>query len=286
MNLNNLHNFPYPPSLLKLIGKIESSGAEIFIIGGAVRDILLGIEPHEFDLTTNALSSEIDPLFSSTNTFGSKYGCITVNFENNRYELTTYRKEAQHLDMRHPNTIAFVRDIKEDLPRRDFTINALAYNPISKIFIDDFSGLQDLENKLIRCIGNSALRFSEDALRMLRAIRFASQLGFSIEQETLAQITPTLLQKAGLPLDRLKSEFNKIILGTHAQFGIKYLVGTGLMQYYIPEYMPPAEPNINQVTAQIIDRLKYVLDSVEVEKKKVFLQRFNYSKKVIKSILY
>lgn len=172
-----------PPQTQYIIETLNKNGFEAYIVGGSVRDMLLGLTPTDFDVTTSAKPEDVQSLFKKTIPTGIKHGTITVVVEGTPIEVTTFRKESDYTDNRHPEKIDFVTDIKEDLTRRDFTINALAYNNKTGI-IDFYDGLKDLKNKLLRAVGNPKERFTEDALRILRLFRFASVLGFNIEKQT------------------------------------------------------------------------------------------------------
>ena len=168
---------------LNVIKMIEEKGHQAFIVGGAVRDALLGKNPMDYDITTSALPNEIIEIFSFTKVIetGIKHGTVTVIIDGYSYEITTFRTEEAYLDNRHPDNVSFINDIEKDCSRRDFTINALCFNKELK---DYYNGVKDLNNKVIRCIGDPFLRFEEDSLRIIRALRFASSLGFQIEEKT------------------------------------------------------------------------------------------------------
>ena len=176
-----------PNNVQYILEKFNSNGFEAFIVGGCVRDSLLNKKPQDYDITTNAFPEKIEELFDKTIPTGIKHGTVTVLIDKNPYEVTTYRVDGEYLNNRKPKDVKFVSNIEEDLSRRDFTINAMAYSPYLG-FKDCFNGKDDLKNKLIRCVGDPDKRFSEDALRMLRAIRFSCQLNFKIEKLTAESI--------------------------------------------------------------------------------------------------
>lgn len=167
----------------KILETLNGKGYEAYIVGGCVRDMIMGRKPGDWDITTSARPEETKKCFKRTFDTGIKHGTITVLLEGGSYEVTTYRIEGEYTDCRHPDEVVFTRDIHEDLLRRDFTMNAIAYHP-REGFIDPFGGRDDIEKKTIRGVGFPDERFREDALRMLRAVRFAAQLGFSVEEET------------------------------------------------------------------------------------------------------
>lgn len=203
-----------PKNIQYVLDRITEAGAEAFCVGGCVRDFLLGKEPHDWDLTTSALPEEIIACFSdhTLNTAGLKHGTVTVIIDHQPVEITTYRTESAYSDKRHPDAVHFTRHIEEDLSRRDLTINAMAYHP-ERGLIDPYSGQHDLKEGRIRCVGDPMLRFSEDALRILRCLRFASQLGFHIDpatQTAAVSLAPSLQEIA---VERIQSEWIKLMCG-------------------------------------------------------------------------
>ena len=200
------------------INILENAGFEAYIVGGCVRDSVLNKSPKDWDITTNALPNEMLNAFKDYRVIetGIKHGTITVIIKNYSLEITTYRIDGTYSDNRRPDSVEFTENIKEDLCRRDFTINAMAYNP--KLgFKDFFSGKEDIENKIIRCVGNPDTRFNEDALRILRALRFASVLSFDIEENTRKSIFLNKGLLKNIAKERIISEFNKILMGESAK---------------------------------------------------------------------
>ena len=193
-----------PNNVQYILDKFDSNGFEAFIVGGCVRDSLLNKKPQDYDITTNAFPEKIEELFDKTIPTGIKHGTVTVLIDKNSYEVTTYRVDGEYLNNRKPKDVKFVSNIEEDLSRRDFTINAMAYSPYLG-FKDCFNGKEDLKNKLIRCVGNPDKRFSEDALRMLRAIRFSCQLNFKIEKLTAESIRKNFKLIKNISMERIQS---------------------------------------------------------------------------------
>ncbi|MBR2846562.1 MAG: CCA tRNA nucleotidyltransferase [Clostridia bacterium] len=214
---------------LKIIEKIEKSGFEAYFVGGCVRDVLMGKTPGDIDITTNASPADIMKIFKKTYPTGINHGTVTVAEEGITAEVTTYRCEKGYNDGRHPDKVEFVADINEDLLRRDFTINAMAYNP-SRGLIDNFGGQQDIENKIICCVGEPDRRFSEDALRMVRGVRFAATLGFDIDEKTLAAIRKNAHLAEKISKERIAVEFEKTVLGDFPEKAL-LLLETGLINY-------------------------------------------------------
>ncbi len=207
-------NLQIPEYVSILMKKLNENGYECFIVGGAIRSILLNRTVHDYDLTTNALPEETKQVFHSFHTIdtGLQHGTVTVVSNHIPVEITTYRKETAYKDHRHPDQVIFTRTIQDDCARRDFTINALCYNQDTGL-LDFFHGKEDLESQIIRCIGNPYERFDEDALRILRAIRFASQLNFSIEEETSKAILDTKETLSYVSIERIQEEFTKFLEG-------------------------------------------------------------------------
>lgn len=172
-----------PEGAREIIDTLEKAGFEAYAVGGCVRDSLMGRIPDDWDITTSAMPEQVKALFRRTVDTGIRHGTVTVLVNGDGYEVTTYRIDGDYEDGRHPKEVSFTRNLQEDLLRRDFTINAMAYSPL-KGLVDIFGGLKDLEAGIIRCVGNPMARFGEDALRILRAVRFSAQLGFVIEPET------------------------------------------------------------------------------------------------------
>ena len=199
--------------VLSIISKIEDAGFEAYAVGGCVRDSLMGKVPMDWDLTTSALPEEIQRIFESEKVIptGIKHGTVTVIMEHNPVEITTFRIDGKYTDSRHPSNVTFSNDIFQDLARRDFTINAMAYNPKMGL-VDPFGGQGDLMHGIIRTVENANERFSEDALRIMRAIRFSATLGFEIEEETSSALFCCRDLLADISAERIASELNKILL--------------------------------------------------------------------------
>ncbi len=202
----------FPPYVKGIIERLNSCGHSAYAVGGCVRDMLLGLVPHDYDIATSATPQEIRSIFESTYDTGSRYGTITVIYLGHAAEVTTYRKDGVYKDGRRPESVEFSGSIADDLSRRDFTINAMAASPLSGI-IDPFSGRGDLEKRTIRCVGDPQKRFGEDALRIVRAFRFASQLGFDIESETLSAALRLSGRLSKISAERILSELIKAITG-------------------------------------------------------------------------
>ena len=223
-----------PDKVKFIIDTFYENNYEAFMVGGCIRDSLLSKEPKDYDITTSALPNITESLFEKTIPTGIKHGTITVLLDKEPFEVTTYRVEGEYKDNRRPDEISFVTNIKDDLSRRDFTINAFAYN--SKEGLKDyFNGLEDLENKIIRTIGDNDKRFNEDALRMMRAIRFASQLDFNIEKSTLDAIKQNKKLLQNISAERIRDELCKLLLSDNPRKGLNLLKDCGVLDIIIPE---------------------------------------------------
>ncbi|MDO9181328.1 MAG: HD domain-containing protein [Bacteriovorax sp.] len=215
----------------KVITELQKKGVEAYLVGGCVRDLLRGTEPEDWDVATNAKPDEIKKTFLKS-FMDNKFGTVTVRIGKMEIEVTPYRTEEKYTDKRHPDEVKWAKTIEEDLARRDFTINAIA---LGFKIIDPFDGQRDLKNKIIRAVGKPEERFSEDALRMLRAVRFATTLGFEIEQKTAEAIQKNAPWLQAISKERIRDEFLKIIMAEKAADGIELLRKLGLLKYIIPE---------------------------------------------------
>ncbi len=231
-----------PRGVQYIIEKMKESGFRADIVGGCVRDFLLGRECSDYDLTTDATPDEIKAVFHNERIIetGIKHGTVTLLLDNMPYEITTYRRDGEYLDNRHPSGVTFTADIREDTARRDFTMNAVCYNPFDK-FSDFHGGIADIEAKIIRAVGNPARRFGEDSLRIFRAIRFRAALGFEIEEETKKAIFDLSHLMKNLSRERILTEWRKLLAGEFAYevideyFDVISLVIPGLDRKNLPE---------------------------------------------------
>lgn len=232
-----------PAAALKILNRINEQGYEAYIVGGCVRDALLGRIPNDWDITTSATPEEIKSIFKKTVDTGIKHGTVTVLEGGDGYEVTTYRIDGEYEDARHPKQVTFTRSLEEDLKRRDFTINAMAYHPVEGI-VDLFDGQKDIERKLIRCVGNALDRFGEDALRMMRAIRFAAQLGYEIEVETFNAIKELAPNLSKISEERIQVEMVKLLVSDNP-YSFKLFYESGLTKIFMPEFDKAMETNQN-----------------------------------------
>ncbi|MCI8580507.1 MAG: CCA tRNA nucleotidyltransferase [Dorea sp.] len=223
-----------PEKVNTIIITLQNAGFEAYVVGGCVRDSILGRQPEDWDITTSATPGETKALFEKTFDTGIKHGTVTILLDREGFEVTTYRIDGKYEDNRHPKEVTFTRSLKEDLLRRDFTINAMAYNEKEGL-VDIFGGLTDLKEKRIRCVGDAKQRFLEDALRILRGIRFAAQLGFSIEDETRAgmrELAPTLRK---ISAERIQAELIKMLVSDRPGLLLE-AYELGITAQFLPEF--------------------------------------------------
>lgn len=227
------------PELLKEFGKVFSdAGFKAYLVGGAVRDMLMKVQPHDWDVATNATPQDVIRLFKFVIPTGIEHGTVTVHYKGSEIEVTTFRTETGYSDGRHPDSINYAATIEEDLARRDFTMNAIAASLEDGLIVDPYDGQEDIKQKLIRTVGRAHERFMEDGLRPVRALRFASKLGFSIEKDTYSEIFKHDIQEkaASISIERFRDEFEKILASQKPSLGLKLLEETGLLALFIPEF--------------------------------------------------
>lgn len=223
-----------PAPVRQIIHTLEAAGHEAYAVGGCVRDSVLGRIPDDWDITSSARPREIKALFSHTIDTGIQHGTVTVMLDHIGYELTTYRVDGEYLDGRHPRAVRYTPSLTEDLKRRDFTINAMAYHP-DRGLVDEFDGIGDLKRKLVRCVGDPHQRFTEDALRMLRAVRFAAQLGFGLDADTASAIRDLAENLKKVSAERIRVELMKTICSPHPAC-LEMAYELGLTAVFLPEF--------------------------------------------------
>ncbi|MCD7835399.1 MAG: CCA tRNA nucleotidyltransferase [Lachnospiraceae bacterium] len=223
-----------PDKAKYIIDTITAAGGEAYVVGGCVRDSILGRTPEDWDITTSAKPEEIKALFKRTIDTGIKHGTVTVMLGNEGFEVTTYRIDGKYEDGRHPESVTFTPSLFEDLRRRDFTINAMAYNDEAGL-IDMFGGMKDIEAKLIRCVGNAGERFGEDALRIMRAIRFSAQMGYSIDKDTGDAISIAAPNLKIISAERIQTELVKLLVSKHPDY-LRIAYEMGVTKVFLPEF--------------------------------------------------
>jgi len=212
---------------IDVLKKLHEFGYEAFFVGGYVRDMLLNIKSSDIDITTSALPDEVISIFDNVKETGKKYGSVTVLIKNFKYEVTTFRSDGEYNDNRHPTSVEYTKSLKSDLNRRDFTINALVMDS-DEIIHDIFNSKEDLDNRIIKTINDPLKRFEEDSLRILRAFRFVSKLGFNIEKKTLEAIKELRSSVKNISIERVMVELNKIFKGKYRNKALKYMIETGI----------------------------------------------------------
>ena len=227
-------NMWIPENVEWIIRELMAHGFEAYAVGGCVRDSVLGREPEDWDITTSAKPEQVKQIFHRTVDTGIEHGTVTVLIDKEAYEVTTYRVDGEYEDHRHPKEVTFTASLEEDLKRRDFTINAMAYNPQTGL-VDIFEGIDDLNKKIIRCVGNPRERFDEDALRILRAIRFSAQLGFEIDNMTKEARTEKAETLRDVSAERIRIELVKLLVSKHPE-KIREAQRLGLTKVVLPEY--------------------------------------------------
>lgn len=223
-----------PTPAEKILQTLDEHGYEAYVVGGCVRDSVLGRDPHDWDITTSASPEQVKEIFDRTIDTGIQHGTVTVMIDREGYEVTTYRIDGEYEDGRHPKEVCFTSSLEEDLKRRDFTMNAMAYNP-SKGLVDLFGGMDDMENHVIRCVGNPMERFQEDALRIMRAVRFSAQLGFAIDDSTRQAITALAPNLKYVSAERIQAELVKLLTSPHPDY-FRVAYETGITREFLPEF--------------------------------------------------
>lgn len=223
-----------PEKVNTIIRELKSHGYDAYAVGGCIRDSILGREPGDWDITTSANPQQVKEIFPRTVDTGIQHGTVTVMLGREGFEVTTYRIDGEYEDARHPKDVVFTSNLLEDLRRRDFTINAMAYNDETGL-VDAFDGMRDLKEKRIRCVGDAGERFSEDALRMLRAVRFAAQLGFAIEDGTREAVCQMCGSLSRISAERIQTELIKLVTSDHPE-EMKTVYETGISDVVLPEF--------------------------------------------------
>ena len=223
-----------PQKAAQILKTLNAAGYEAYVVGGCVRDSILNRVPGDWDITTSALPEQVKELFHRTVDTGIQHGTVTVMMDKEGFEVTTYRVDGEYHDGRHPDAVTFTRSLEEDLKRRDFTINAMAYHPEHGL-VDLFGGMKDIDGKIIRCVGDPVERFTEDALRMLRAVRFSAQLGFTVEENTKAALARMSGNLEHVSAERIQTELVKLLVSDHPDY-LRTAWETGLTREFLPEF--------------------------------------------------
>lgn len=250
---------PIPSEVREVVEVLQRAGFRAVMVGGSVRDLLLGRVPKDFDVATSAEPTQVLRHFKRVIPTGIEHGTVTVLLGGRHVEVTTFRAEAAYVDGRRPSKVTFHEDIDADLSRRDFTINAMAYDPLDGV-IDPFGGQADLQARVVRCVGDPLERFSEDGLRPLRAVRFATVLDFALEPRTEAAITQTLAVFGKVALERVNQELVKILLSERVTRGLELLSRTGLLGAFLPEARVDRFAAVGRVPPDEASRLAVLLE--------------------------
>ena len=273
-----------PESVVHILEKLNKNGFEGYVVGGCVRDHIMGKKPNDYDIATSALPEDVKKIFNHTVDTGIKHGTVTVIADRKSYELTTYRIDGKYSDNRHPDEVIFTDRLSGDLSRRDFTVNAIAYNP-QKGYVDIFGGREDIKNNIIRGVGDPEKRFREDALRMMRAVRFSAQLDFEIEKNTLDALMKNSELIKNISIERIREELFKLILSDHAE-KLEILINSGMTKYFLPE-IEAGKTDYSALSALSKDirlRLAYILKDTGSEKANEITKRLKWDNKSIRDV--
>lgn len=280
------------PGALQVCQQLHDAGFQAFIVGGCVRDLLLGQEPKDWDITTDATPDQVIGLFPKTIPTGLQHGTVTVVLGEgveNHFEVTTFRVESKYQDGRRPEEVYFVKNIKDDLARRDLTINAIAYDPISERLEDPFNGRSDLELGVIRAVGQASARFEEDGLRIMRAARFAARFGYDIVQDTIYGMRTNLPTLRKVSKERISDELSKTLMAAHPDIGIEILLECGALQVACPLLCKDGlwrRRGIEKCTGDLETRLAFLYSNLPHTVAQEELTNLKFSTKEIKRVVF
>jgi tRNA nucleotidyltransferase (CCA-adding enzyme) len=276
------------PAAIQVCQKLNQAGFQAFIVGGCVRDLLLGLTPKDWDLATDALPNQIIRLFDKTIPTGIKHGTVTVLIGKESLEVTTFRIDGQYKNNRFPEQVFFVQKIEQDLGRRDFTINAIAYDPLTNHLVDPFQGIEDLDRKIIKCVGNPNTRFNEDALRILRAARLSAQLNFEIDLDTLLSMQYMRDKLSTLSIERINQELTKLLVSPSPSIGLQCLLEAQILPLISPLLSEDKILNINidQCYGELETKLALLFHQSPSSTVYSELIRLKFSNKQVKKIVF
>jgi tRNA nucleotidyltransferase (CCA-adding enzyme) len=281
---------PIHPLAVEVCKTLQQAGFQAYIVGGCVRDLHLGLNPKDWDITTDASPEKIVELFPRTIPTGLQHGTVTVCMgegEYNHFEVTTFRVEGEYLDGRRPESVKFVKSVTEDLARRDFTINAMAFDPVNNIGVDPFQGWEDLQNKMIRAVGSPHARFQEDGLRIMRAARFAARFGFAIDPHTLKGMSDNLETLKKVSKERVSDELSKTLLTEHANVGVLILQVCGALDIACPLLAGRVLPLLSgHYQGELETRLAFLYNRLPTKLVEEELVGLKFSNKEIKRVLF
>jgi tRNA nucleotidyltransferase (CCA-adding enzyme) len=278
------------PQALEVCQVLHSKGYQAFIVGGCVRDLLLCTPPKDWDICTDASPQEVLQLFEKTIPTGLQHGTVTVVMgqgKENHFEVTTFRVEGEYLDGRRPEEVRFVKNVEEDLARRDLTINAIAYDPIHNVMVDPFHGMEDIKNKIIRAVGNAHDRFQEDGLRIMRVARFAARFGYQVEENTLKGMSENLETLSKVSKERISDELSKTLMTNHANIGILILLSCGALNIACPVLVGKQLPILNgDYQGDLETRLAFLYSQLSSRLVEEELVALKFSNKEIKRVVF
>lgn len=282
-----MNKIELPRAAEYIISALNKAGYEAYIVGGCVRDCLLGKQPKDWDITTSALPEQVKAVFSHTYDTGIEHGTVTVLIGKEGYEVTTYRIDGEYKDNRHPESVVFTNRLTGDLARRDFTMNAVAYSPAAG-FVDEFGGIEDMRAGIIRAVREPSERFREDALRMMRALRFSAQLGFEIEKNTRAAIDENAHLIKNISMERVRDELLKLLLSDNP-LKVYELKDTGIADYVLPDLSAMLDENKAEIMSLLertektaVKRLALIMHKMDGKSLERFLRSLRLDNKTIK----
>jgi tRNA nucleotidyltransferase (CCA-adding enzyme) len=292
-----MHYLPISPHLIhplavEVCRVLHKHDYQAFIVGGCVRDLLLGQKPKDWDITTDASPKKVLELFPKTIPTGLQHGTVTVCMAEgveNHFEVTTFRIEGEYSDGRRPNEVFFVMDVEQDLARRDLTINAIAYDPLSHRFVDPFNGGQHLKEKLIKAVGNPVTRFQEDGLRIMRVARFAARFGYAVEPETYEGMKQSLETLKKVSKERISDELSKILMSDNASYGLQILRDSGALDIACPLLAGRQLPLLSRqdaCTGTLETRLAFLYNKLPILQVQQELIALKFSNKEVKKVTF
>lgn len=283
------------PQAFEVCRILSAEGYQAFIVGGCVRDLLLGVTPKDWDITTDATPNEIIRLFPKTIPTGLQHGTVTVVMGQgieNHFEVTTFRIEGAYSDGRRPEEVFFVLNVEQDLARRDLTINAIAYDPVANRLVDPYNGIEDLRAGMIRAVGSAEARFQEDGLRIMRAARFAARFGYAMDGETFAAMGKNIDTLRKVSKERIQDELTKTLMTSNPSYGIQLLQKSGALEVACPLLMSKAPyqmfiPKLDRCTAELETRLAFLYGNCNViEEIKKELLSLKFSNNEVKRVYF
>jgi tRNA nucleotidyltransferase (CCA-adding enzyme) len=277
-----------PIYVYDVLEELHQWGHQAYVVGGCVRDTLLGRTPKDWDVCTDAAPERLLTIFPKCIPTGIKHGTVTVVSDGNHVEVTTFRSEEEYTDGRRPDQVKFETDIEKDLSRRDFTVNAMAYSPHTGKLVDPFGGQKDLKERTIRCVGDPLKRFGEDGLRTMRAIRFCSQLGFKMDMNTYLAIEPSIPTFRKVAVERVRDEFEKILVSPHAEHGLYQLDESRLGHEFLPKSgwwtsMPVL--SVSSMGSALDVRLCVLLSRENSRNAEEFLLKMKFTSKTVENVV-